>query len=336
MDKKTRRLQTFSAKLIFSGLGLLLFVTAFLSGPRITIDTRLRPCDLPKNLEKYVADCEAVFNDIVPGAEKSIVWAGTNHSQTPFSVIYLHGFSATRQETAPLSQMVARQLGANLFCTRFTGHGRTGEAMLEGSVNAWCNDAVQALKIGRQLGENLVVIGTSTGGTMATWLAAQPMAEDIAALILISPNYGLANGMSEVLLWPWGEQIAELLIGKQRTWEPDNPAHEKYWTHSYPTRALLPMMGLVELARSLNLSKIKTPVLIIYSPRDRVVDPARIKSAFKRFGSDQKQLNPFAGSQDPDQHVLAGDILSPNSTQTLAIMISDFILKEKSNHPIVY
>lgn len=85
------------------------------------------------------------------------------------------------------------------------------------------------------------------------------------------------------------------------------------------------MMGPVKLTRSLDLSQTQTPVLVIYSPADRVVDPVRIENTFKKFGSKQKQLTPYTGSQDPNQHVPAGDILSKHSTEKLEAMIIAFI-----------
>ena len=57
--------------------------------------------------------------------------------QTELALVYLHGFSASRQETAPLSEDLARQLGANLFVTRLSGHGRSPQAMGEPSVRDW-------------------------------------------------------------------------------------------------------------------------------------------------------------------------------------------------------
>ena len=42
-----------------------------------------------------------------------------------------------------------------------------------------------------RLGERVVVVGCSTGGTLATWLAAS--GADLAALVLISPNYKQPN-----------------------------------------------------------------------------------------------------------------------------------------------
>lgn len=66
------------------------------------------------------------------------------------NLVYLHGISATRQETAALAEIVAKRLEANLFYTRLTGHGRTGEALLDGSVRAWFNDTVEAFDIGQR------------------------------------------------------------------------------------------------------------------------------------------------------------------------------------------
>jgi esterase/lipase len=307
------------------GLAFLIFTVAFLAGPRVEIETTIHPVSLPTDLEKYLANKEAAFHDILPGTEKTIIWAGQAGVKTSLSVVYLHGFSASRQETAPLSDIVAKTLGANLFYTRFTGHGRGGDAMLDGSVNAWLNDTYEAMEIGRRLGEKVIVIGVSTGSTAATWLAAQPFVKDAAAFVLISPNYGPADPKSNLLLWPWGGRLAELTIGPERSWKPQNAQHGAYWTHRYPTRAVLPMMGLVHLTRSLDLASVTTPVLVIYSPDDKVLNVSAIETMFANFGTARKRLIPYRDAEDPGQHVLAGAILSPNSTETIAEIIVDFI-----------
>ena len=63
--------------------------------------------------------------------------------------------------------------------------------MAEGSVNAWINDYAEAIAIGRAIGDKVVVIGTSTGASLATWAASQPdLRDDVATIIAISPNMG--------------------------------------------------------------------------------------------------------------------------------------------------
>ncbi|MGB7320892.1 MAG: alpha/beta hydrolase, partial [Albidovulum sp.] len=95
---------------------------------------------LPADLDAYLATREAVFDDIVPGSEKRIVWAGDPGQKTETAIIYLHGFSATSEEVRPLPDNVASELGANLFFTRFAGHGRTGPALSGPTAQDWMVD----------------------------------------------------------------------------------------------------------------------------------------------------------------------------------------------------
>jgi hypothetical protein len=119
-SRPMKRILTLVFVLIAIAVGL------FLAGPRATLEPQTSAVQLPADLERYLADSEARYPDITPGAEKTIVWAHPNQRQTDLAIIYLHGYSATRQETAPLSDQLARQLEANLFYTRLSGHGRGG------------------------------------------------------------------------------------------------------------------------------------------------------------------------------------------------------------------
>ncbi|OQX09542.1 MAG: hypothetical protein BWK76_22050, partial [Desulfobulbaceae bacterium A2] len=258
---------------------LVVLLVIFFSGPRVEVKTTLRPLALPQDLDQYLAQSEAAVGGIVPGTEKRIDWAKGPGVQTALAVVYLHGFSASRQDTAPLAALIAEHLQANLFSTRLTGHGGGSRAMLDGSVNAWVNDVHEAVEIGKRLGQQVVLVGSSTGAALATWQAAQAASPDIAALVLLSPNFGLADRRTVLLTWPWGAQLAELLAGKTRHLQPVNEAFARYWTTSYPVRALLPMMGVVRLARSLDLRQVTTPTLVIYSPGDKVLDTRAILAA---------------------------------------------------------
>ena len=285
--------------------------------------------NIPLDIDGYLVRQEAQFADIIPGTEKTVIWAGAPNEQTPYSVVYIHGFPATRQETAPLSELVSQALGANLFYTRLTGHGRTGSALACARVNDWLNDVVEAYEIGRRLGKKVIMIGCSTGGTSLAWLAHRAAVagsmDALCACIFLSPNFRPKNRFSPLLTWPWGELIARIVIGRQRVVTPENKGHEQYWLTRYPVAALLPMMGMARLVRGLDLSKIRVPCLVIYSPRDQVIHIPSLEQAFNRMGCAQKQLVPFTGSADPGQHILAGDIFSPGTSRALSDLIVSFI-----------
>jgi len=310
-------------------IALIVLFTLFLVGPTAEIDTQLKQITLPEDLDQYLKQTEAHFSDIVPGAEKTIVWANATKTRTPLSIVYLHGFSATRQETAPLTDQIAGRLGANLFNTRLAGHGRNKMAMAEPTVNDWFNDTVEALEIGKRLGDKVIVIGTSTGGTLATWLAQQPNTEAVAAYVFISPNYGPIEKMSEVLAWPWGELLAALIVGPEYSWTPANDQQAKYWTHRYPSKALVPMMSLVRFVRDSKLENIHPPVLVIYSTKDKVIDVEKIERAYARLGARGKAIKPITHEVNPLNHVLAGDILAPENTASVANLILDFVSQLK-------
>ncbi len=299
--------------------------TLFLAGPTPTVEVRLKPVDLPGDLDHYLAESEAQFSDLVPETEKTIIWANAAKTKTPLAIIYLHGFTATRQEAAPLCDIIAARLEANLFYTRLTGHGRSGQALGEATANDWLNDTIEAVEIGKRLGDQVMVVGSSTGGTLAAWQALQADDEVVLAYILMSPNFGLKDWSGQILAWPWAEQLVPVVVGPEYEWKPLNPKHATYWTEKYPSPALLQMMGLVKLVRESPLEQIKKPLLVIYSPHDQVVDPQATERTFLRFGSTVKKLVARPESENPEHHVLAGDVLAPGDTEAIADIILEFI-----------
>ena len=306
-------------------VGLALIAIVGLLGPQVDTNISLDDVTLPDNLDLYLSESESRFDDITEGTEKKIIWAGSPGERTAISIVSFHGFSATRQELSPLADTVAKSLNANLFYTRLAGHGRGGPGMVDGSVNRWANDANEALQIGHRLGDKVILIGTSTGSTLATWLALQPTNSELGAMILLSPNFYNADSDMRMLLWPWGKQIADTLIGKVRHWESKNPLHEKYWANDYATSSLLPMMGLVKTVNDSDIEKINIPTLMIYSSKDKTISVPPIRETFARLGSEEKELFEFNDTEDPDYHALAGDLMSPSSTAVLAEKMSRFL-----------
>lgn len=280
------------------------------------------------SLEHALQQQEARFSDIVAGSEKSIRWHNGSKSKTKLALVYIHGFSASRQELSPTTELLADQLGANVFYARLQGHGRSEDAMAEASVDGWKRDARQALAIGHKIGEKVVVVSTSTGGTLATWLIAQSDSDKVLANILVSPNYAVASTLANMVTWPGGLTLARWLGGDYREFTPQNELHQRFWTNRYPIEAVLPMFELLEEVGDLDKSKIHVPQLIVYSPNDKVIDVEAIDRVSTEFTAAQVQTHLFLNSTDPYQHVLAGDACSPESTQEMVALMQDFIAEQ--------
>ena len=309
---------------------VLLAVIAFFAGPTNefgsdTPSSRSAPTQNLSELDDWLAQSEAKFSDIKPGTAKGIVWANTNRQSTPWAVVYVHGFSASRLETAPVADDLAKALGANVFYTRLTGHGLPGEAMGEATAQDWMADTLEAVHIGKTLGRKVLLISCSTGSTLATWLATSPDAAMVDAHVFISPNFGLKNKASELVNGHWGHKIAYAVTGPSVTYTSDNPRDAQGWTQSYPTKALFPMLALVKKVRDSDLSRFQTPVLVLYSEKDETVEPNETKAAFARFGAAQKKLDAVDFSQSKGQHVLAGEIRDPQAVAPMVERILSWV-----------
>ncbi|MEM8814937.1 MAG: alpha/beta fold hydrolase [Pseudomonadota bacterium] len=262
---------------------------------------------------------------LIDGAEKRLRWHAAKGTQTEYAVVYLHGFSGSRQEIAPVPELVADTLGANLFETRLSGHGHRSEALAGTRAEDWLADGVEALAVGKALGQRLVVIGTSTGASLALALAEHPRFAAIDTLILLSPNHGPRDPASVWLTRPFGPQIARALVGEYRGFEPANERQALFWSTRYPTAALVEMMRLVDLANAQTPAARVPKALLLYSPGDRVVSVEKLLAAFDTLPAAVKASHAMESTDDPGQHVVAGDILAPANNAEVAERISSFV-----------
>ncbi|HTO31319.1 MAG TPA: alpha/beta hydrolase [Pararhizobium sp.] len=289
-----------------------------------------------RDIDDWLASREAAFSDIRPGLAKEIVWADpAAKNRTPLAIIYIHGFSASKGEVRPLPDQIAGTLGANLFYTRLAGHARNADAMAQATVEDWQNDMVEALAIGARLGERTLIIATSTGASLATWALAQPaLSGHVAGVVFLAPNYRIKGRGAFLLTAPLAAMSARLILGPRRSFIPRNDLHAAYWTTNYPVGALLPMARLVRIVSALPFEKITTPALFLHSPRDQVIDPNRTRVVTERWGGPATLLDP-GDIGDPHGHVIAGDALSPQTTELLVAVILNWFRKVDQRAEII-
>ena len=294
---------------------IILIAALWFFGPYEPADltARFDESQLDGGVDAYLAQREAQFDDITEGVEKRVIWAGEAEEKTPISILYVHGFSATSQEIRPVPDEVAAALGANLIFTRLQGHGRPGAAMAEATVKGWMHDVAEGFAIARKTGDRVLVISTSTGGTLMGAAAVdETLMQDVAGIVFVSPSFALNTPVAPLLTWPAARYWLPLLAGANRDWEPRNEDHGRYWTRNYPSVAVMPMGALIKAVDALDLSQVAVPALFLFSKEDEVVRPDVTQAVSEEWGGPVEVINPVMGEgDDPQSHVIAGDIMSP-------------------------
>lgn len=309
----------------------------FALGPKVTVDeARMQPVEAPPTdpaaLDAWLAEREARFDDLTPETDKHITWIDpAAPARTPLSIVYLHGFGATRQETVPVAQEVARAFGANLFETRLRGHGRPGEALGAATAEQWLEDTIEAIAIGERIGGRVVLIGCSTGATLAVWAAHRlsagpvgPAQRPPVGMALLSPNLAVADPRAGLATMPWGEQIVSLVAGDTWSWEPANPDQARFWTTRHPSRALVTLQALVEHIQALPVAEPPIPTLAIWSTHDKVVDIGAVERWVAAAPDIRKGL-PLTDDVHRGNHVIAGAIMAPSRVPVVVGAITDFV-----------
>jgi pimeloyl-ACP methyl ester carboxylesterase len=283
----------------------------------VSFDTAFDESQLDGGVDAYLVGQEAQILNIRDDSEKRVIWAGEAEVKTPLSVVYLHGFSASSEEIRPVPDKVAAALGANLVYTRFQGHGRDSGAMAESTVTGWMADAVEALAVARRVGDKVLILSTSTGGTLTALALHEPQLQtDVVGVVFVSPNFGVNNGAAPMLTLPAARYWLPFLVGKTRSFEPLNEAQARHWTTTYPSTAVFPMAASVKAAVALDYSSIKIPALFHYAKGDKVVRADRTQRIAAQWGGPVTTVRPqLAEGDDPSQHVIAGDIISPGQTE---------------------
>ena len=280
-------------------------------------------------LEKLIVSEEEKEHKRLPiteGTRRKIVWENPkNPKKTPLAVLSLHGFSATRKEIEPLPQMLAKDLGANLYLNRLPAHGQKGDLFSGVSYQDWVKDVENDLKIAWQLGEQVVILAVSTGATLATWLVDKHP-EKIKSVIYLSPLFGTADRRTEFLTMPiLGDFLRKRMIGQYRSWKPSSEEEAMYWKYRYESSALTELVRLVKKVRRLPLREIATPSCWLYAPEDTVISVKKLKTAYKRWGG-FKNITPVSTKK----HIIAGKIMNPELTKPVLGLIHNNCFLRKS------
>lgn len=308
------------------GFTILVLIIVYFMGPRPSRPVYSK--ELPSvpvgsaALEDYVARREAKHK-LKPDNEARIIWYNdTLKQKTEYAVVYLHGFSASQEEGDPVHYQFAQKFGCNLYLSRLDAHGIDTSAPLASftAEGIW-KSAKEAFAIGKQLGNKVILMSTSTGGTLALKLAAEH--PEIAGLILLSPNIAINDPSAWMLNNPWGLQIAHLMLGKYHNVPDTTAVYAQYWNNRYVTKSLVQLEELLETTMKESVfNKVTQPVLLLYyykdeTNQDKVVKVSAMKRMFRQLGTVDSLKREVAVPNAGD-HVIGSYIKSKDVETVLA------------------
>ncbi len=303
------------ALLALIGIGFI----SYKSGPHPTPPDlgKVYKFNLPSDLnilETFIKEREAKIPGIKADNEGQFEWADSLKAVTPYSLVYIHGFSASHEEGAPVHENLAKRYGANLYKARMEGHGIDlgDETMINLNADAYIASAEEALAIGKKIGKKVILIGTSAGGALTTYLASKH--PEIEAIVLYSPCIEIKDPSAALLDNPWGRNLAEMIQGKPfNDFEPKNETQPKYWATHYRLEGLVALQNFMSHTMlPETFEKIKCPVYLGYyyedeENQDQVVSVAALLNMYDELGSSNKKKKAFPTTKN---HVIASYVLS--------------------------
>jgi len=287
----------------------------FWLAPRPLLDSRPPGTQVPASLgpvelETWLTEHEARYAGVIDGTDARIDWA-TKPGVTDLCFLYVHGFSASRQEIVPVTDRIADHFNANLVYARLAGHGLSENAM-QATAEQWLQSMEDSWEIASKVGKKVVVIATSTGAPLCVWLNEHIARRDqMHAFIFLSPNFKLKSPFGFLLTWPWAEQWVHYLVGKEHSWEPESELVARYWTHRYSSNAIIEMQKVVDWVRKLKPASGQPPLATFYMKGDPTIDHKAAVDFHQRWRSDYKSLHPVDIDIEVPQHVFVGDISAP-------------------------
>jgi pimeloyl-ACP methyl ester carboxylesterase len=283
--------------------------------PRPVLNSQLPV--VSNNIGEFVQKLESGEN-VRLGNEAKIIWGNDSvHKPTEFVLLYLHGFSASRREGYPVNEDFPKRYGCNAYLARLASHGVvTANPLIDMTPDHLYESAKQALVIARQLGQKVIIMGTSTGGTLALKLAAD-FPSMVYGLILYSPNVRIKQKTSVLLSKPWGLQIARINFGGDFRVLSDDPAGEisKDWYCRYRAEGPVFLQQLIDATMKEEVFlKVKCPLFLGYyykdeKHQDQVVE---VKAGLEMFNlvstlGTQKRARAFPNA---GTHVIACNLMS--------------------------
>ena len=279
-----------------------LFNTIKITFPDVVID---------KDVESYIAEKEMLFQNTNPRAKKKIIWFDDTKVKTEYSIVYLHGSFATGVQQEDVLVKIAKRLEANLFISRLTGHGSGFESTKSIEAKNFLEDAAEAVAVGNQIGNKVILMGFSAGGTFALMATKdQKLNKKIDHLVLVAP-------WTPKLTLPYFIAATGLFFKSQykfnfpRMFNLSNEEWGPFWVNEFHRTLPRQLWVAAFSGRKLKFQETTIPLLVFYEEKDKVVNAVGVKKIFEKWKGPKKIINNDTNLGGFNYHDIIGILNSP-------------------------
>ncbi|HSQ33003.1 MAG TPA: alpha/beta fold hydrolase [Gemmatimonadaceae bacterium] len=238
-----------------------------------------------------------------PGGESILL---THGARAPRAIVLLHGFTdSPKQFQALADSLYAR--GDNVFVPRLPHHAERGRdvgelARLTAAELSRAADA--AVDVGAGLGDSLVVMGLSVGGTLAVWAAEHR--PEVRRAVVIAPPFEVAHVPS--MLERAIVNLSSHIPNVTRRAAPDSERPDR--DPGFATHALAQVLRLGMAVRrdAEHLAPAGAEVLFLVNANDRTVKTAPVLDLARLWNA---RSVPVVVYEFPDSLELPHNIVDP-------------------------
>jgi esterase/lipase len=229
-----------------------------------------------------------------------------HQSKAPRSVVLLHGFTNSPRQFADLADALFSS-GDNVFVPRLPRHAVRGGSVsdLAGlTAPELCRAADNAIDVAAGLGDTVIVVGLSVGGTLALWAAEHR--EEVRRAVVIAPPFevGTVPSILERPMINIGARVPN--VSRRAASDTARPDRRPgFTTHGLAQVLRLGMAVRADVDRASSLSP---DISFVVNARDHTVKSAAIIDVARAW---QRRGAAAMAYEIPDSLDLPHNILDP-------------------------
>jgi carboxylesterase len=238
-----------------------------------------------------------------PGGRSIVV---THGHATARAVVLLHGFTNSPRQFDSLADIFYRD-GDNVYVPRLPRHAERGgdASALAGITAEALRDAADgAVDIAHGLGDSVIVVGLSGGGTMAVWIAQYRA--DVRRAVIVAPLMGVSHVPLALEVPILSLAIRSPNITRADPRDGRQPDRELGWSTHGVGQFL--RLGLAARRASMSTPPATRDISILLNAHDRTISRPAVLALGRRWIQHGASVRVF---ELPDSLGLPHDVIDP-------------------------